>query len=131
VFSFPIRAPSGCITRNDRTAIEALDHYLIFKRYWCEHNPSITVYVKEHEWLEVGAWVYQHLDEIGGVSFLPHSEHVYKQAPYQDITQEQYEALAASFPKINWSAFDNYEKEDNTTASHELACVGASCELPF
>lgn len=131
VFSFPIKAPDGCITRNTRSAVEALEHYLIFKRHWCEHNPSITVYVKEHEWLEVGAWVYQHLNEIGGVSFLPHSEHVYKQAPYQDITKEQYEELAAKFPTINWQDFDGYEKEDNTTASHELACVGASCELPF
>lgn len=131
VFSFPISAPELCITRNDRSALEALDHYLLFKQYWCEHNPSITVYVKEHEWLEVGAWVYQHLDDIGGVSFLPHSEHVYQQAPYQDITKEQYEELAEKFPIINWEDFGDYEKEDNTTASHELACVGTSCELPY
>lgn len=131
VFSFPVKSPAGCITRNERSAIDALDHYLIFKRHWCEHNPSITVYVKEHEWLEVGAWVYKHLDDIGGVSFLPHSEHVYQQAPYQDISQEEYEALADSFPTINWDEFDSYEKDDNTTGSQELACVGNSCELPF
>ena len=131
VFSFPVKSPAGCITRNERSAIDALDHYLIFKRHWCEHNPSITVYVKEHEWLEVGAWVYKHLEDIGGVSFLPHSEHVYQQAPYQDISQEEYEALTASFPTINWDEFDSYEKDDNTTGSQELACVGNQCELPF
>lgn len=131
VFSFPIAAPSGSITRNQRTAIEALEHYLTFKRHWCEHNPSITVYVKEHEWLEVGAWVYQHLDDIGGVSFLPHSEHVYQQAPYQDIDENKYKELAGAFPKIDWDEFDQYEEGDTTTGSQELACVGISCEVNF
>ncbi len=130
VFSFPVAAPKDCITRNERTAVEALEHYLVYKRMWCEHNPSITVYVKEHEWMEVGAWVYQHLDDIGGVSFLPHSEHIYQQAPYQDITKEQYETLRDKFPKIEWEKFDSYEQEDNTTASHELSCTGGVCELP-
>jgi len=129
VFSFPIAAPAGSLTRNDRSAIEALEHYLLFKQHWCEHNPSITVYVKEHEWLEVGAWVYKHLDDLGGVSFLPHSEHVYQQAPYQDIDQQEYEARKASFPMINWAAFDSYEVEDTTTSTHELACTSGVCEL--
>jgi len=129
VFSFPIMAPSGCITRNDRTAIEALEHYLAFKRFWCEHNPSITVYVKEHEWLEVGAWVYQHLDDIGGVSFLPHSEHVYQQAPYQDIDEVTYTKLAAEFPAIDWAEFDKYEVDDTTVNVHELACSSGFCEV--
>lgn len=129
VFSFPMAAPPSCITRNDRSAIEALEHYLVFKRHWCEHNPSITVYVKEHEWMEVGAWVYQHLDDIGGVSFLPHNDHVYQQAPYQDITEEQYKELASKFPKIDWNKFDNYEVDDATMNMHELACVGGVCEL--
>jgi ribonucleoside-triphosphate reductase (thioredoxin) len=130
VFSFPVAAPSGSITRNERTAIEALEHYLVFKRNWCEHNPSITVYVKEDEWLEVAAWVYKHLDDLGGVSFLPHTEHIYQQAPYQDIDSVTYSKLAESFPTIDWAAFDSYEKEDTTIASHEFACVGTSCELP-
>lgn len=130
IFSFPIASPTGSITRTERGAIQALEHYLIYKRYWCEHNPSITVYVKEEEWLEVGAWVYKHMDDIGGVSFLPHSEHIYQQAPYQDITEEQYRNMEVAMPKIDWEKFDLYEEEDNTTASHELACTGNFCELP-
>jgi ribonucleoside-diphosphate reductase alpha chain len=129
VFSFPIAAPKGSVTRNERTAIEALEHYLVFKRHWCEHNPSITVYVKEHEWLEVGAWVYKNLDDVGGVSFLPHSEHIYKQAPYQDITEEAYKKLVAEFPTIPWEEFPEYEKEDMTTSSHELSCTAGHCEI--
>jgi ribonucleoside-triphosphate reductase len=130
VFSFPVASPRGSILRTERSAVEALEHYLVYKRHWCEHNPSITVYVKEHEWMEVGAWVYQHMEDIGGVSFLPHSDHVYQQAPYQDITQAQFEELNAGFPKIDWNKFDSYEHEDNTTASHEMACSGGVCELP-
>jgi ribonucleoside-triphosphate reductase len=129
VFSFPIAAPAGSITRNERSAIQALDHYLVFKQHWCEHNPSITVYVKEHEWLEVGAWVYQHMDDIGGVSFLPHSEHIYQQAPYQDITEAEYTKLKSEFPKIAWAEFDAYEEGDTTTGSQELSCVSGACEL--
>lgn len=129
VFSFPVKAPEGSITRTNRTALEQLEHYLTFKRYWCEHNPSITVYVKEHEWLEVGAWVYKHLDDLGGVSFLPFNDHVYKQAPYQDITGEEYEKLADAFPKIDWEAFNKYEKEDATTGMQELSCVSGVCEI--
>ena len=129
VFSFPIKAPEGCITRNDRTAIEALEHYKIFQQYWCEHNPSITVYVKNDEWLEVGAWVYKNLDTLGGVSFLPHSDHIYPQAPYQDITEEQYHKLSEEFPKIDWEKFNTYEVDDTTIKSHELACAGGFCEI--
>lgn len=130
VFSFPIAAPKGCITRSDRTAIEQLEHYLTFQKHWCEHNPSITVYVKEHEWMEVGAWVYKHLDEIGGVSFLPHSDHTYQQAPYQDISEETYKELAASFPTIDWSEFDKYEVDDTNVNTHELSCLaGGYCEV--
>ncbi len=128
VFSFPIAAPSGCITRTDRTAIETLDHYLLFKHYWCEHNPSITVYVKENEWLDVGAWVYKNLDDIGGVSFLPHNDHVYQQAPYQDLDQYTYHKLASEFPTINWEEFDSYEVDDANMNMHELSCVSGACE---
>lgn len=130
VFSFPIAAPSGCITRTDRTAIETLDHYLVYKRYWCEHNPSITVYVKEEEWLDVGAWVYKNLDDIGGVSFLPQNDHVYQQAPYQDLTEAEYTKLREEFPVINWEQFDSYEVDDANMNMHELACVGGFCETP-
>lgn len=128
VFSFPQKAPEGSVTRNEVGAIEQLEHYLIFQKDWCEHNPSITVYVKEHEWLEVGAWVYKHLESIGGVSFLPHSDHVYQQAPYQDIDEETYNRLSSEFPAIDWEAFDKYEVDDSTVVMHELACSNGSCE---
>lgn len=129
VFSFPVAAPVGSLTRTDRNAIEQLEHYLTFQKNWCEHNPSITVYVKEHEWLDVGAWVYRHLDELGGVSFLPFNDHVYQQAPYQDIDKETYDRLTAEFPKIDWAGFDKYERDDSTTGMQELACVGGYCEV--
>lgn len=128
VFSFPIASPSHSVYRNDRSAIQQLEHYLSFKKYWCEHNPSITVYVKEHEWLEVGAWVYKHFEDLGGVSFLPHSDHSYRQAPYQEIDKETYEKLAVEMPKIDWEAFDKYEVDDSTVKMQELACTNGACE---
>lgn len=129
VFSFPISAPKGSLTRNKIGAIEQLEHYLTYQKHWCEHNPSITVYVKNDEWLEVGAWVYKHLDSLGGVSFLPHSDHIYPQAPYQDITKEQYEEAISKFPKIDWSEFDKYEVDDASLNMHELSCVSGYCEV--
>ena len=130
VFSFPMKAPDGCITRNDLTAIDQLETWLMYQRYWCEHKPSCTVSVREHEWLEVGAWVYEHFDEISGVSFLPHSEHVYQQAPYQDITKEEYlDAIKLMPQHIDWAELSNYEEEDNTTGSQELACSSGVCEI--
>lgn len=129
VFSFPIQSPEASVFRDQVSALDQLEHYLTFKRYWCEHNPSITVYVKEPEWLDVGAWVYRHLDDIGGVSFLPFSDHVYQQAPYQDIDAATYEKLAAAFPKLDWDEFDKYETDDTTVVMHELACVSGVCEL--
>ena len=130
VFSFPIKAPDNCVTRFEVKALDQLEHYLMFQQNWCEHNPSITVYVKDKEWLDVGAWVYKNLDSLGGVSFLPHSDHIYPQAPYQDITQEQYEQAKNNFPKIDWNEFDSYEVDDATMNMHELACVSGVCELP-
>lgn len=127
VFSFPMKAPEVAVFRNDVTALDQLEHYLIWKEAYCEHNPSITVYVKEEEWLDVGAWVYKNFDRIGGVSFLPHSDHTYKQAPYQQITQEEYEKLSSEFPAIDWDSFK--EKGDNTTSTRELACVAGVCDL--
>ena len=130
VFSFPMKAPEGCITRHDLTAINQLETWLMYQRYWCEHKPSCTVSVREHEWLEVGAWVYKHFDEISGVSFLPHSEHVYQQAPYQDITKEEYLAAVKLMPQhVDWAELSNYEEEDNTTGSQELACSSGVCEI--
>ena len=127
VFSFPMKAPDVAVFRNDRTALEQLEHYLLWKEHWCEHNPSVTIYVKEDEWFEVGAWVYKNFDAIGGVSFLPHSDHIYKQAPYQEISKEEYDKLFSSFPIVNWEIFS--ENGDNTTATRELACVSGVCEI--
>jgi ribonucleoside-diphosphate reductase alpha chain len=129
VFSFPTKAPESSITRHQINAITQLEHYLMFQQNWCEHNPSITVYVKNDEWLEVGAWVYKHLDKLGGVSFLPHNDHIYVQAPYQDIDQAQYEQLTAAFPKIDWTKFNTYEGDDTNINMHEFACVNGACEI--
>jgi ribonucleoside-diphosphate reductase alpha chain len=129
VFSFPMKAV-GSVTRNDMTAIEQLELWLDYQRYWCEHKPSITVTVKEHEWMDVGAWVYKHFDEISGISFLPHSDHSYRQAPYQDCTKEEYEALSAKMPQnVNWGQLFNYEKSDSTKGTQTFACSGDKCEL--
>ena len=109
------------------TAVEQLEHYLVYKKHWCEHNPSITVYIREQEWLEVAAWVYKHFDDIGGIAFLPHSDHVYKQAPYQEITKDEYGGLVKSMPKIDWDKF--IETSDNVEGAKELACSGGVCEV--
>ena len=130
VFSFPVKAPDGCIVRTDMTAIEQLEHWLIYQKHWCEHKPSITVTVKEHEWMAVGSWVYDHFDDVSGVSFLPHSDHSYRQAPYQDCTEKEYNELSALMPvNVDWTELSNYEKEDNTAGSQTMACSGNSCEI--
>lgn len=127
VFSFPQKAPEGATCRNDKTAIGQLELWLIYQRYWCEHKPSVTVSVKDEEWPEVGAWVWKHFDEVSGVSFLPFSDHTYQQAPYEDISEEDYEAMLAQMPDIDWSGF--VEKEDFTTGAQNLACTAGSCEI--
>ena len=130
VFAFPMKAPDSAVLRNDRTAIEQLELWLTYQRYYCEHKPSITVSVKEHEWMEVGAWVYEHFDEVSGVSFLPHSDHTYQQAPYEDCTQEEYLKLKEEMPTgIDWALISKYELEDTTTGSKTLACTGNVCEV--
>jgi ribonucleoside-diphosphate reductase alpha chain len=131
VFSFPVKAPEGAIVRNDLTAIDHLNIWLVYQRAWCEHKPSITVSVKEDEWMEVGAWVYKNFDEVSGISFLPHSEHTYKQAPYQEISKEEYEDLLAKMPKnIRWEDLSFYETEDGTSTNATLACSSdGNCEL--
>jgi ribonucleoside-diphosphate reductase alpha chain len=129
VFSFPMKA-EGSVTRNDLTAIEHLDLWLTYQRYWCEHKPSITITVRENEWMEVGAFVYKHFDEISGISFLPHSDHSYQQAPYQECTKIAYTALAVEMPKnVDWSLLEKYEKTDTTASSQTFACTGDKCEL--
>ena len=131
VVSFPQVAPKGCITRNDMTAIEQLELWLIYQRNWCEHKPSVTITVKEHEWIAVGAWVYEHFDEVSGISFLPHSEHTYQQAPYQDMTEESLNQWIKDNPSpdIDWSLLPMFEKEDETVSSQTLACVGGVCDI--
>ena len=130
VFTFPMKAPKGAVLRNDRSAIEQLELWLTYQRYYCEHKPSVTVSVKEHEWMEVGAWVYKYFDEVSGVSFLPHSDHSYQQAPYEDCTKAEYTALAKTMPKeVDWGLISQYELEDTTIGNKELACTGSVCEL--
>ena len=130
VFSFPQRSPQGAITRNDMTAIEQLSLWLTYQRNWCEHKPSVTVTVRDHEWLEVGAWVYKYFDEVSGVSFLPHSDHTYQQAPYQDCSEREYlDALALMPERIDWTKLSDYEKEDMTKSSQTFACSSGVCEI--
>jgi len=130
VFSFPVKSPAGAITRNDMTAIEQLEMWLTYQRSWCEHKPSVTISVRDSEWMSVGAFVYENFDEMSGVSFLPHSDHTYQQAPYQDCTKEEYEQLLAIMPNsIDWSELSEYEEEDNTAGSQTMACSGDVCEI--
>jgi ribonucleoside-triphosphate reductase len=131
VFSFPVKAPEGAITRNDLTAIDHLNTWLVYQRAWCEHKPSITVSVKEEEWMEVGAWVYKHFDEVSGISFLPHSDHSYKQAPYQEVTESEYLELLSKMPStIRWEDLSFYETEDGTSGTQTLACTSdGNCEI--
>jgi ribonucleoside-diphosphate reductase alpha chain len=130
VFSFPMKSPSGAITRTEMTAIEQLEYWLMFQRHWCEHKPSVTISVKEEEWMEVGAWVYKNFDEVSGISFLPFSDHTYAQAPYQDIDEAKYYALSHEMPdSIDWSKLADFEKEDTTSGSKELACTADACEM--
>lgn len=128
VFSFVVKGPENAVFRNDRTAIEQLEHWLMFQNYFCDHKPSITVYVRDEEWDDVGSWVYDNFDEISGVAFLPFSDHVYKQAPFIPISEEEYNVMVEKFPKtIDWDSFVEYD--DMTEGSQELACTGGSCSI--
>lgn len=130
VFSFPVKAPDDVVMRDDMTAIEQLEMWKLYQDNWCEHKPSITVYYRDAEFLDVGAWVYNNFDSVSGVSFLPHSDHTYRQAPYEEVNKEQYEALLEANPKeIDWAKFALYENTDNTTNTNELSCTGNACEL--
>lgn len=129
IFSFPVEGPAGAVYRDDRTAIEQLEHYKLVLDNWTEHNVSITVYVKAHEWLGVGDWVYQNFNSVAGVSFLPHSDHSYQQAPYQECTEAEYLALRDKMPDFDWLELAEFEKEDKTTNTKELACTSGVCEI--
>jgi len=120
----------GAIFRTDMTAIEQLEMWLTYQQHWCEHKPSITVSVKEHEWLDVGAWVYNNFDYMSGVSFLPFSDHTYAQAPYQDCSEEEYKELLNKMPKdVDWNKLAEYEQSDMTVGAQELACAAGFCEI--
>ena len=127
VFSFPVKGPKDAVFRDDRTAVQQLEHWLMFQRHWCEHKPSITIYVKDHEWMEAGAWVYAHFDEMSGVSFLPFDGGSYRQAPFQVVTEAEFHEWEARMPVVDWSTF--VELDDETVSSQELACSGGACAI--
>ncbi len=129
VFSFPMKAPDGATTRNDLSAVDQLRMWQAFQKHWCEHKPSVTISVRENEWLHVGAWVYENFDDISGISFLPHSDHTYAQAPYQDVEYDEYTALLDKMPDIDWNLLTSYEKDDTTSGAKELACTAGTCEV--
>ena len=130
VFSFPMKSPKGSRVRDELSAIDQLNIWLIYQEHWCEHKPSITVTVKENEWLDVGAFVFKHFDKMSGVSFLPHSDHVYQQAPYQECTKDEYDDMLSKMnTRINWSKLREYEMIDTTSGSQTMACSGDSCEI--
>lgn len=130
VFYFPVKAPSGSIQRNDLTAIETLEMWKKLQEYWCEHKPSVTINVREDEWMEVGAWMYKHFDTVSGVSFLPYDGGTYRQAPYTEITEEEYNEWLSKMPtEIDWMKLQEFEKEDTTVGSQELACTAGGCEI--
>jgi ribonucleoside-diphosphate reductase alpha chain len=128
VFSFPIKAPDGARVREDLTAIQHLELWLMYQKNWCEHKPSVTISVKEEEWLEVGAWVWKNFDDISGISFLPHDGGTYRQAPYEECTKEEYETMLSKMPnEIHWGKL--IEHNDNVTGTQELACAVGGCEI--
>jgi ribonucleoside-triphosphate reductase len=131
VFSFAMESPKGAVLRTDMSAIEQLELWKVYALHWCEHKPSVTISVKDHEWMDVGAWVYENFDIASGVSFLPHSDHTYQQAPYQDIEWEDYLEWKERYGNmtIDWHKLSEFEKEDNTSGSRELACTAGVCEV--
>lgn len=129
VFSFPMQSPAEAVMRNDMTALEQLEHWRVFHDHWCEHNPSITVYIRDKEWPQVGAWVWDNFDSAGGLAFLPHTDHVYKQAPYEEINSDRYRETLADMPEVDWPQLSEYEREDTTAGHRELACAAGACEI--
>lgn len=130
VFSFPVKAPEGSVMRDDVSAIDQLELWKTYQLHWCEHKPSITVYVKPDEWLKVGAWVIENFDIVSGISFLPHTDHTYRQAPYQELaSEEEYLSWVERIPKADWSRLHEYEEDDSSVNVREYACTGNACEL--
>ncbi len=130
VFSFPMKSPEDAVLRDDVTALEHLDLWLTYQEEWCEHKPSITVNVRETEWMSVGAWVYKNFEKVSGIAFLPYSEHSYRQAPYEECREKKYEELLGEMPEhLDWRQLQEFEMEDTTIGSQVLACTGGSCEL--
>ena len=130
VFSFPMKSPDGAVCRQDMTALEQLELWKTYQEHWCEHKPSVTISVKEDEWVDTASWVYNNFDDISGISFLPFSDHTYKQAPYQDCSEEEYEELYSKMPKnVDWTGLSDYEQKDYTAGSQELACSAGVCEV--
>ena len=125
-----MRSPESAVCRQDMTALEQLELWKVYAQNWCEHKPSVTISVKENEWIDTSAWVYKNFDEISGISFLPFSDHTYKQAPYQDCTKAEYEQAEKLMPKnVDWLKLSDYEQKDFTVASQELACSAGQCEV--
>ena len=130
VFSFPMKSPDQAVFRTDMTAIEQLELWKVYQDAWCEHKPSVTISVKEDEWMDVGAWCYKYFDYMSGVSFLPFSDHTYRQAPYQDCSETEYKELLEQMPKdVDWSILSNYESTDLTLGAQEMACAAGGCEI--
>jgi ribonucleoside-diphosphate reductase alpha chain len=128
VFSFPQKAPKDAVVRDDIDAIKHLELWAVYQEAWCEHKPSVTINVREEEWMKVGAWVYDHFDEMSGVSFLPHDGGSYRQAPYEEITKDLYEAMLPSIPQsLDWDSL--VEMEDNVEGVQTLACTAGTCEI--
>ena len=130
VFSFPIKSPKNSTVVSDVGAMQQLRLWKKYQDHWCEHKPSITVYYTDDEFLQIAQWIWENFDATSGISLLPVSDHVYQQAPYEDITYDKYRELVKDMPSdVDWSELEKYEKDDNTTGSQELACVGGACEI--
>jgi ribonucleoside-triphosphate reductase (thioredoxin) len=129
VFEFPMECPSDTVMRDDMSAVQQLKHWRVFRNHWCEHNPSVTIYVRENEWPGVGGWVWDNFGVTSGLTFLPHSNHTYRQAPYEEINESQFHDKEAAMPELDWSKLGEYEKEDNTTGNRELSCTAGACEI--
>jgi len=129
VFSFPVKAPETCVTVSDVGAMHQLELWKMYQNHWCEHKPSITVYYTDSEFLQVAQWIWDNFDLCSGISLLPVSEHTYQQAPYEEIDEAKYKELLSTVPDVNWEGLGEFEEEDNTTGSQELACVGGACEI--
>ncbi|MEK7512904.1 MAG: ribonucleoside-triphosphate reductase, partial [Patescibacteria group bacterium] len=129
VIEFPVKAPEGSVFKNSLTALEQLEYWRMVKESYTEHNPSVTISVGENEWIAVADWLYGHWDIIGGLSFLPREDHIYALPPFEEISKEKYEELAAKFPPVDFSQILLYERDDETQGSKELACVSGVCEI--